>query len=111
MENFRDYEILKPYMTEGKDDISNDFFYGEGELSEEMEIKFPFTSGDHLRRDSKCVEFIMSVHFAEVIHIFFCIIIDIPIMRTPLQILFLILVTDLQWRKFQGTFWKTCQDL
>jgi len=46
VENFRDYEILKPYMTEGKDDISNDFFYGEGELSEEMEIEFPFTSGE-----------------------------------------------------------------
>ena len=39
--------------------------------------------------------FIMSVHVAEVIQIFLCIVIEIPIMRTPLQILFLILVTDL----------------
>ena len=44
MENFRDHEILKPYTTEGKDGTSNDFFYGEGELSVEMEIEFPFTS-------------------------------------------------------------------
>ena len=43
----------------------------------------------------KFVVFIMSVHVAEVIQIFLCIVIDIPIMRTPLQILFLILVTDL----------------
>jgi potassium/sodium efflux P-type ATPase len=43
----------------------------------------------------KFVAFIMSVHFAEVLQIFLCIIANIPIMRTPLQILFLILVTDL----------------
>ena len=43
----------------------------------------------------KFVVFIMSVHVAEVIQIFLCIVIDIPIMRTPLQILFFILVTDL----------------
>eukprot|EP00929_Paragymnodinium_shiwhaense_P042834 TRINITY_DN22100_c0_g2_i1.p1 TRINITY_DN22100_c0_g2~~TRINITY_DN22100_c0_g2_i1.p1 ORF type:complete len:933 (-),score=307.14 TRINITY_DN22100_c0_g2_i1:521-3319(-) len=43
----------------------------------------------------KFVAFIMSVHIAEVIQIFFCIVAGIPVMRTPLQILFLILVTDL----------------
>merc|ERR1712224_717755 len=43
----------------------------------------------------KFVAFIMSVHVAEVIQIFFCIVTGIPVMRTPLQILFLILVTDL----------------
>mmetsp|Transcript_39345 Transcript_39345/g.83847 ORF Transcript_39345/g.83847 Transcript_39345/m.83847 type:complete len:1092 (+) Transcript_39345:135-3410(+) len=43
----------------------------------------------------KFVAFIMSVHIAEVMQIFVCIIIGIPVMRTPLQILFLILVTDL----------------
>jgi magnesium-transporting ATPase (P-type) len=43
----------------------------------------------------KFVAFIMSVHIAEVIQIFFCIVSGIPIMRTPLQILFLIIVTDL----------------
>lgn len=43
----------------------------------------------------KFVAFIMSVHIAEVMQIFFCIILGIPVMRTPLQILFLILVTDL----------------
>jgi len=43
----------------------------------------------------KFVAFIMSVHIAEVLQIFFCIVAGIPIMRTPLQILFLILVTDL----------------
>jgi magnesium-transporting ATPase (P-type) len=43
----------------------------------------------------KFVSFIMSVHFAEVIQIFLCIICNIPVMRQPLQILFLILVTDL----------------
>jgi len=43
----------------------------------------------------KFVAFIMSVHIAEVLQIFFCIIVGIPVMRTPLQILFLILVTDL----------------
>merc|ERR1719356_1251998 len=37
----------------------------------------------------------MSVHIAEVMQIFFCILVGIPVMRTPLQILFLILVTDL----------------
>merc|ERR1712151_162998 len=36
-----------------------------------------------------------SVHIAEVIQIFVCIIAGIPVMRTPVQILFLILVTDL----------------
>ena len=34
----------------------------------------------------------MSVHIGEVFQIFFCICFDIPVMRTPLQILFLILV-------------------
>merc|ERR1712165_58791 len=43
----------------------------------------------------KFVAFIMSVHIAEVMQIFFCIVTGIPVMRTPLQILFLILVTDL----------------
>merc|ERR1719512_343698 len=43
----------------------------------------------------KFVAFIMSVHIAEVMQIFFCILVGIPVMRTPLQILFLILVTDL----------------
>jgi len=43
----------------------------------------------------KFVAFIMSVHLAEVIQIAFCVFAQIPIMRTPLQILFLILVTDL----------------
>jgi len=43
----------------------------------------------------KFVAFIMSVHIAEVMQIFFCIVMGIPVMRTPLQILFLILVTDL----------------
>merc|ERR1711924_49378 len=43
----------------------------------------------------KFVAFIMSVHIAEVIQIFLCIVLGIPVMRTPLQILFLILVTDL----------------
>jgi len=43
----------------------------------------------------KFVAFIMSVHIAEVLQIFVCIVAGIPVMRTPLQILFLILVTDL----------------
>merc|ERR1712070_274567 len=43
----------------------------------------------------KFVAFIMSVHIAEVIQIFLCVVARLPIMRTPLQILFLILVTDL----------------
>jgi len=43
----------------------------------------------------KFVSFIMSVHFAEVMQIFLCIVTKIPVMRQPLQILFLILVTDL----------------
>jgi len=43
----------------------------------------------------KFVAFIMSVHIAEVMQIFVCIVVGIPVMRTPLQILFLILVTDL----------------
>eukprot|EP00929_Paragymnodinium_shiwhaense_P030794 TRINITY_DN17386_c0_g2_i1.p1 TRINITY_DN17386_c0_g2~~TRINITY_DN17386_c0_g2_i1.p1 ORF type:complete len:1094 (-),score=238.22 TRINITY_DN17386_c0_g2_i1:586-3867(-) len=43
----------------------------------------------------KFVAFIMSVHIAEVVQIFMCIVLGIPVMRTPLQILFLILVTDL----------------
>lgn len=43
----------------------------------------------------KFVAFIMSVHIAEVIQIFVCVVAKLPIMRTPLQILFLILVTDL----------------
>merc|ERR1719160_1553635 len=43
----------------------------------------------------KFVAFIMSVLIAEVLQIFACIVGGIPVMRTPLQILFLILVTDL----------------
>merc|ERR1712012_812418 len=43
----------------------------------------------------KFVAFIMSVHIAEVVQIFFCVVAGIPVMRKPLQILFLILVTDL----------------
>merc|ERR1712086_440437 len=43
----------------------------------------------------KFVSFIMSVHFAEVLQIFLCIVTGVPVMRQPLQILFLILVTDL----------------
>jgi len=43
----------------------------------------------------KFVSFIMSVHFAEVLQIFLCVVIGLPIMRQPLQILFLVLVTDL----------------
>merc|ERR1719408_70183 len=43
----------------------------------------------------KFVAFIMSVHIGEVLQIFVCICAKIPYMRTPLQILFLILVTDL----------------
>jgi magnesium-transporting ATPase (P-type) len=43
----------------------------------------------------KFVAFIMSVHIAEVMQIFFCVVSGIPVMRTPVQILFLILVTDL----------------
>merc|ERR1712190_628407 len=43
----------------------------------------------------KFVAFIMPVHIAEVLQIFICIVTGIPVMRTPLQILFLILVTDL----------------
>ena len=43
----------------------------------------------------KFVSFIMSVHFAEVLQIFLCVVIGLPIMREPLQILFLVLVTDL----------------
>jgi magnesium-transporting ATPase (P-type) len=43
----------------------------------------------------KFVCFIMSVHIGEVMQIFLCIVLDIPVMRSPLQILFLILVTDL----------------
>ena len=43
----------------------------------------------------KFVSFIMSVHFAEVMQIFLCIVSSVPVMRQPLQILFLILVTDL----------------
>jgi potassium/sodium efflux P-type ATPase len=43
----------------------------------------------------KFVNFIMSVHLAEVIQILFCVFVKAPLMRTPLQILFLILVTDL----------------
>jgi magnesium-transporting ATPase (P-type) len=43
----------------------------------------------------KFVAFIMSVHIAEVMQIFVCIVTGIPVMRTPVQILFLILVTDL----------------
>merc|ERR1712072_720262 len=43
----------------------------------------------------KFVAFIMSVHIAEDLQIFICVCATMPIMRTPLQILFLILVTDL----------------
>merc|ERR1719262_2030611 len=43
----------------------------------------------------KFVAFIMSVHIAEVLQIFVCVAIGMPVMRTPVQILFLILVTDL----------------
>merc|ERR1719421_1014622 len=43
----------------------------------------------------KFVAFIMSVHIAEVLQIFLCIVCKVPVMRSPLQILFLILVTDL----------------
>merc|ERR1719331_3721043 len=43
----------------------------------------------------KFVAFIMSVHMAEVLQIFVCIAVGMPVMRTPVQILFLILVTDL----------------
>jgi magnesium-transporting ATPase (P-type) len=43
----------------------------------------------------KFICFIMSVHLAEVLQIFLCIVTSIPVMRKPLQILFLILVTDL----------------
>merc|ERR1712147_255430 len=43
----------------------------------------------------KFVAFIMSVHIAEVVQICFCVLIGMPLMRTPVQILFLILVTDL----------------
>mmetsp|Transcript_97923 Transcript_97923/g.277218 ORF Transcript_97923/g.277218 Transcript_97923/m.277218 type:complete len:1038 (-) Transcript_97923:318-3431(-) len=43
----------------------------------------------------KFVAFIMSVHIAEVLQIFVCIVSGLPVMRSPLQILFLILVTDL----------------
>jgi magnesium-transporting ATPase (P-type) len=43
----------------------------------------------------KFVSFIMSVHFAEVLQIFLCVASGLPIMREPLQILFLVLVTDL----------------
>merc|ERR1719340_315290 len=42
----------------------------------------------------KFVAFIMSVHIAEVMQIFFCIVTGIPVMRTLLQILFLILVIE-----------------
>ena len=43
----------------------------------------------------KFVAFIMRVHIGEVLQMCVCICADIPYMRTPLQILFLILVTDL----------------
>lgn len=43
----------------------------------------------------KFVAFIMSVHIAEVLQIFLCVVLGLPVMRNPLQILFLILVTDL----------------
>ena len=45
----------------------------------------------------KFVSFIMSVHFAEVLQILLCIVCSTPVMRQPLQILFLILVTDLPY--------------
>jgi len=43
----------------------------------------------------KFVAFVLSVHLAEVIQILVCVCASLPIMRTPLQILFQILVTDL----------------
>jgi potassium/sodium efflux P-type ATPase len=43
----------------------------------------------------KFVAFIMSVHIGEVLQIFTCVVAFLPLMRVPLQILFLILVTDL----------------
>ena len=43
----------------------------------------------------KFIAFIMSVHIGEVMQIFLCICAGYPLMRQPLQILFLILVTDL----------------
>jgi len=43
----------------------------------------------------KFVAFIMSVHIGEVLQIFSCIVINTQLIRSPLQILFLILVTDL----------------
>merc|ERR1719298_183079 len=43
----------------------------------------------------KFVAFIMSVHIAEILQILACILGAMPVMRTPPQILFLILVTDL----------------
>merc|ERR1719392_353983 len=39
----------------------------------------------------KFVAFIMSVHIAEVMQIFFCVCVGFPLMRQPVQILFLIL--------------------
>lgn len=43
----------------------------------------------------KFVTFIMSVHIAEILQIFICVLVGIPVMRTPLLILLLVLVTDL----------------
>eukprot|EP00928_Gymnodinium_smaydae_P047517 TRINITY_DN31719_c0_g1_i1.p1 TRINITY_DN31719_c0_g1~~TRINITY_DN31719_c0_g1_i1.p1 ORF type:complete len:1005 (-),score=234.28 TRINITY_DN31719_c0_g1_i1:232-3246(-) len=43
----------------------------------------------------KFVAFIMSVHIAEVLQIFACVVAEMPVMRSPIQILYLILVTDL----------------
>jgi len=43
----------------------------------------------------KFVAFIMSVHIAEVLQIFACVVAQMPVMRSPIQILYLILVTDL----------------
>jgi magnesium-transporting ATPase (P-type) len=43
----------------------------------------------------KFVAFIMSVHIAEVLQIFACIVSELPVMRSPIIILYLILVTDL----------------
>eukprot|EP00444_Apocalathium_aciculiferum_P037165 CAMPEP_0183485008 /NCGR_PEP_ID=MMETSP0370-20130417/179207_1 /TAXON_ID=268820 /ORGANISM="Peridinium aciculiferum, Strain PAER-2" /LENGTH=1042 /DNA_ID=CAMNT_0025678303 /DNA_START=31 /DNA_END=3159 /DNA_ORIENTATION=- len=43
----------------------------------------------------KFVTFIMSVHIAEILQIFICVLGGLPVMRTPLLILFLVLVTDL----------------
>mmetsp|Transcript_19819 Transcript_19819/g.50673 ORF Transcript_19819/g.50673 Transcript_19819/m.50673 type:complete len:314 (+) Transcript_19819:2-943(+) len=43
----------------------------------------------------KFVAFIMSVHIAEVLQIFVCVVAELPVMRSPIQILYLILVTDL----------------